>query len=163
MVKEREVKIMTEENSYLKPIWILRWSMKGILISPPVLVGHEHWTSLWFSLEHKSMRSNMTNNFRYEGLEPLLPVKHQELQTDSVLVILGKCICGKRDEVFENRCSPFPVSPLDNWEFLILKFMSMSWRKKREIYLLEPINLNKQWTESKIVLVLWILICIISL
>ena len=39
----------------------------------------------------------------------------------------------------------------------------MSWRKKREIYLLEPINLNKHGTESKIVLVLCILICIISL
>ena len=88
--------------------------MKRILISPPVLVGHEHWTCLGFPLEHKDVRSNMTNKMCHEGLDPFLPIKHQEIQTDSVLVILGKCICGKRDEVFEDRCSPFPVGPLDD-------------------------------------------------
>ena len=59
----------------------------------------------------------MTNKMSHEGLEPFLPVKHQEIQTDSVLVILGKCIYGKRDEVLEDRCSLFPVGPLDNREF----------------------------------------------
>ena len=59
----------------------------------------------------------------------------------------------------------FSFSCRPSWwlRILNLEIHVYSWRKKREIYLLEPIELNKKVTEGKIVLVLWILICIISL
>ena len=71
-------------------------------MSPPVLVSHEDWTCLGFPLEQKSMRSNMTSDGRYEWSEPFLPVKCQDIQTNSVLVILGKGIVGEGEKVIEN-------------------------------------------------------------